>query len=433
VTPTDGTGSGALDPSEHESEGGAQRRAEIAVVYVAAVVQGVALVTFPAASSVFTSPAHYGLSSTEYGTLFLPQVLTAITASLLGGAVARRLSLKRVYLAGLVADLLSMSLLVTSQFCTGTKSLAYVLLLAATGFLGVGFGLVVPALNIFTADFHHGAVDRAVLVLNALLGLGTASAPVLVAVFLGLGAWWGLPVVTAALLAVLMVASVRLPLRTDDATDVGAGTISPRSSLPRFPRRFFLFAAFAVLYGVCETMNGNWSEPYLSKLGASATVASLALTAFWAMVTIGRLFFAWVERSFPTTRTFQLLPFVVAVVFAVTAVLPHGSSALGVLTFAVAGLGCSALLPLTISFGQEQLVVISTFVAGGIIAFYQLGYGIAAFGAGPLQSAGVALSTIFGLSAVVALVMGLLSFVLARPHHRLPRLHPRPASHLRRG
>jgi hypothetical protein len=72
----------------------------------------------------------------------------------------------------------------------------------------------------------------------------------------------------------------------------------------------------------------------------------------------------------------------------------------------------------------------SDIVAGGIVAFYQLGDGIAAFGAGPLQRAGVALSTIFGLSAVVALVMGLLSIVLARPIHRVHTIHPRPASYL---
>ena len=44
----------------------AQRR-EIAAVYVAGLVQGLALVTFPAASTIFTDPQHYGLSSTEYG------------------------------------------------------------------------------------------------------------------------------------------------------------------------------------------------------------------------------------------------------------------------------------------------------------------------------------------------------------------------------
>jgi hypothetical protein len=39
------------------------QRNEIAAVYGAGVIQGVALVTFPAASAVFTSAGGYGLSS----------------------------------------------------------------------------------------------------------------------------------------------------------------------------------------------------------------------------------------------------------------------------------------------------------------------------------------------------------------------------------
>jgi hypothetical protein len=54
----------------------------------------------------------------------------------------------------------------------------------------------------------------------------------------------------------------------------------------------------------------------------------------------------------------------------------------------------------------------SWFDGAGVIAFYQLGYGIAAFGAGPLQDAGVGLPTIFGFTAVAAVVMGGLSFVV---------------------
>jgi predicted MFS family arabinose efflux permease len=174
-------------------------------------------------------------------------------------------------------------------------------------------------------------------------------------------------------------------------------------------------------------MNGNWSEPLMSHLGASATTASLALTTFWVMVTVGRVLFALVQRTFPTPRTYHLLPFVLAGALVFVAVLPKGSTALGVVAFGIAGVGCSALLPLTISFSQEQLVAMSSVVAGAIIAFYQLGYGIAAFGAGPLQSAGVDLSAIFGATAVCALAMGALSFVLARRHHRVAHLHPRPA------
>ena len=82
----------------------------------------------------------------------------------------------------------------------------------------------------------------------------------------------------------------------------------------------------------------------------------------------------------------------------------------GIAVFALAGLGCSALLPLTISFGEGDLTAMAAAMAGGVIAFYQLGYGIAAFGVGPLQDGGVSLSVIFGFTAIIAATMALLSF-----------------------
>jgi fucose permease len=227
------------------------------------------------------------------------------------------------------------------------------------------------------------------------------------------------------LLATLLVVSVRLPLRPEGTAASAPAPATSRRRSP-LPGRFWLFACFAVLYGIRETMNGNWCEALMSHLGASATAASLALTTFWVMVTLGRVLFALVQKAFPTTRTYHLLPFLLAGAFVLVALLPEGSAALGVVGFGLAGLGCSALLPLTISFGQEQLVALSSLAAGAIIACYQLGYGIAAFGAGPLQAAGTSLSTIFGLTAACALAMGVLSFLLARRHHAVPHLHPRP-------
>jgi hypothetical protein len=96
------------------AESAAQRvgpatHAETGAVYAAGVVQGIALVTFPAASTIFTDPSEYDLSSTQYAGLFVPQVLTAIAAALLGATLSGRFGIKRVYLAGLVAGLLSMS------------------------------------------------------------------------------------------------------------------------------------------------------------------------------------------------------------------------------------------------------------------------------------------------------------------------------------
>jgi Na+/melibiose symporter-like transporter len=396
-------------------------RTEQTVVYAAGVVQGIALVTFPAASTILTDPSEYDLSSTQYGALFLPQVVTAITAALLGASLGNRLGTKRVYLIGLLCGLVSMSLLIVSSFVTDQQELAYVLLLLATASLGAGFGFTVPALNTFTAAFNPKAVDRSILVLNALLGVGTVLAPVFVAIFDGLGFWWGMPVLSASLLVALILVSLRLPLRVDLPR---AAEAAKRIGIPR---RFWVYAGFAVLYGICETINGNWAQlDMTSELGGSKTQAAFALTTFWAMVTVGRVLFAAIQRTLPARLTYHALPFVLTGAFVVICVLPDDEPGLGILAFGLAGLGCSALLPLTISFGQGEFTALSAAVAGGVIAFYQLGYGIAAFGTGPLIDGGVSLSTIYGIAAAVAAAMGLWSFVVAGRRPSPATLHPQP-------
>ena len=384
-------------------------KAEANAVYAAGLGQGIVLVTFPALSTIFTSKAEYGLSSTLYGDMFLPQVALAITASLLGAGLARRITTKRVYLLGLACSTISMVLLLASTLVKTNQAAAYPLLLVATAFLGAGFGLTVPVLNTYTSVFNPGTVDRSVLALNALLGLGTALAPVLVAIFVGLGFWWGLPILSTVLLAGLLLVSARLPLRAGAATSARA----PRRR--GLPARFWLYAAFAVCYGICETMNGNWSGLEMTtRLGASATQASLALAAFWAMVTAGRVLFAALGRWLPERVTYHILPFVLVGTFLGVGVLSGPAAAAGIALFALAGLGCSALLPLTISFGEEDLTAMAAAMAGGVIAFYQLGYGIAAFGVGPLHDSGTSLSAIFGFTAIIAGAMALLSFFVTR-------------------
>jgi fucose permease len=407
-------------------------KAESRAVSLAGLVQGIVLVTFPAASTIFTSDKYYALSSTQYGDMFLPQVVAAISASLLGASLVGHITAKRVYLIGLGSSLTSMALLIVSVFVKGDQAAAYPLLLVATAFLGAGFGLTVPVLNTYATAFHPGAVDSAVLVLNALLGLGTVLAPVFVAVFIGLGIWWGLPVLSLLLLAALLVASARLPLRAGGAPHLhgprlhgpshrgaGEGSAAKRAGRPRLPGRFWLYAAFAVLYGICETMNGNWSQLEMTKrLGATSAEASIALAAFWGLVTAGRVGFSAIGKWVRPPVAYRVLPVVLVVAFVLTGLLGAGAAVAGIAAFALAGLGCSALLPLTISFSEAELASVSASVAGPVIAFYQIGYGIAAFGVGPLQSGGVSLSAIFAGTSVVAAVLAVLALAVVSGRRR---------------
>ena len=376
-------------------------RAQVGAVYGAGLLQGLALVTFPAASAIFTSPHAYALSNAEYGGLFAPQTVMAIGAALLGGKLAGRWGGKRVLLIGLGADLCSMALLLVSRFFLGAHVAAFSFLLAATAMMGIGFGLTVPALNTFATSLFPRRVDAAVLALNALLGLGTALAPLLVALFVGVGIWWGLPLAVAALLAASIVWILFLPL---------ASASSPEKLPGRLSRRFWLFSGFALLYGVAETMNGNWAILYMKGVvEADADFASLALALFWAAATGGRLIFAGLERWIPSRTTFRLLPWTIGLAFVATALIPPSAEALGAAAFAFAGFGCSALLPLTISLGG------ATASPGQLIAAYQIGFGLAAFGVGPLHDrAGLGLRALFGGAAVVAIGLAVLSVSIIR-------------------
>jgi hypothetical protein len=109
--------------------------------------------------------------------------------------------------------------------------------------------------------------------------------------------------------------------------------------------------------------------------------------------------FAAIQRWFPSRLAYHVLPFLLAGAFALISVLPRGAAGLGIVA------------------------------SGLLIAFYQLGYGIAAFGVGPLRDAGFSLPALIGASAVVAVVLGGLSFGVAhgRPSPRSLRPRPQPA------
>jgi len=134
-------------------------------VYAAGVVQGIGW-SRPAASAVFTSPTDYGLSSTEYGGMFLPQAILAIVASLAGAGLRKPARHQAIYLLGLLANLLAMTLLVVSGLRCGTiprpTDPACV-----HDLHGHRLRLHRAALNTFAAAFFPQTVDKAVLALNA--------------------------------------------------------------------------------------------------------------------------------------------------------------------------------------------------------------------------------------------------------------------------
>lgn len=400
-------------------ESTADHSLEQLVLLLVGVMQGVALVTFPAISTVLTSTNGYGLSTSSYGLIFLPQVIAAIAASFLGGKLSRLWGAKDLLLLGLMADMASMGVLLLSSLWIHEPTVALPMLLAATSLMGFGFGAVVPLLNTFIADFQPQRVDQSILMLNALLGLGTALAPALAALLVGPGIWWLLPLIVLVAAALLLVACRVQPLQLSSNVQDGGATAGPH---PVAPGLLVLFVLVAILYGLIETLNGNWSVLLMSRrVESQPQIASMALTVFWAMVTIGRLFFSGVSRWLTPKLLLPGLPVFLAVVLVAISRLTSGDDRSALLLFALAGFGCSAMLPLIISFGQKQLNWLGESVAGLLIASYQLGFGLAAFGGGTLQQAlQLPISTLFGWGAWVALILAMLSVCVIAPKGLAP-------------
>jgi hypothetical protein len=225
-------------------------RPQIAIVRAAAVVQGLALVVVPTVSTVLTNPNGLDLSAASYGTLFVPQSIFAVVCSFGGVVVTQRFGTRATLLTGFAANAIAMALMAASALLGADHDAAYVVLLCATSCLGIGFALVAPTLNVLAATLDSGAPDRAVLVVNALLGGSAAVAPLLLIVFVGLGFWWGLPSVCAAGMLGLIAVGAR----------VSYGPVSSVTSRAkaRLPVRVLLFGAFALVYGLCEQLNGSW-------------------------------------------------------------------------------------------------------------------------------------------------------------------------------
>ena len=378
------------------------------LVRIAAFVQGLALVVIPTVSTTLTSSAGLGLSEASYGTLFIPQSLFAVVFSLAGGALQRRAGARYTLLAGFIANAVAMGLIASTALPAAKTGASYVVLLCATSFLGIGFSIVTPTLNVLAAKLDPQHADRSGLIVNALLGGSAAIAPLLFIAFVAAGKWWGLPSLCVAGMLVLVAAILRISF--DDATPATAK--QPQTALPA---RIWLFIAFAFTYGVCEQIDGSWAPLYMShRLGAAVAFGSLALTFFWAIATAGRVFFAIASAQAKPVVVFRILPFVLAGSFVLLAVLPaHASPVLGVMGFALAGLGISALLPLVLSLSERSIPGSAATATSVVFASYLVGYGIAAFGVGPLQQRGIALWAIDAFGCCAAFVVAIFASIIA--------------------
>lgn len=85
----------------------------VLIVYVAALLQGMTLVSFPAVSAMLKQAL--SLKDADYGAIFLPQVALAIVGAVAGGALAGTIGLRALLALALAANAASQVLLAASD------------------------------------------------------------------------------------------------------------------------------------------------------------------------------------------------------------------------------------------------------------------------------------------------------------------------------
>ncbi len=376
----------------------------VSTVYGAGLLQGFAFVLIPALGTHLKGNP-YHLSATEYGSLFLPMTAGAITSALTAGILDRRLGTNGVLRLGLAANALALLLLVGSDAYTGHPA-AYIMLLAETALLGLGFGFNLSAINHLAAIQFPERETAAVTLLNAVIGGSTALSPLILDLFDTAGRWWLWPTILIAGFIAVLFLSVTLP-------DARARNASAGESMgPRHPVSMFGLAV--LIYAVVEGTFGSWAALYVSgNHDLPARYGAWALSAFWGAMTAFRLAFSVIPaRQAPPWLIYRASPVAMACCFLA---LPFVSSpgAL-VATFAAAGAACSIYYPYTMSFALEAYAGSQTRVAGLLVAALMSGEGIGSYALGPLQGS-LSLAKIYGLSALWSLPLFGLAYWLSRP------------------
>lgn len=377
-------------------------------IYPGGFLTGLVLVLFPASGSILTSNLHHGFSSGQFGSIYTPQIILAIASSLFASKLADRIGMKKVMLIGIIALILSSALLTFSHWFSSDISISYPLILLATGFLGLGFGFTLTALNPYAYQLFPGKESSSLTALHFFLGIGTATSPLLISFFDQRQIWWMGSLTAMVLVLVLLIYTSTLSLQLNHET---AKLKKPTLKF-KIPKRLWLYVFAVFFYGACEATFGSWGQVFLEKQGGlSIGKASLGLSLFWGFIAFGRIAFAFLALKIKTDWLYLLAPWLIACLFYFT---PLANSDITYLSaMALGGLFTSFLFPKSVSNSTDEFTNQSALVSGFMVASLQLGTGFSANMIGYFNGE-YNLGVLFRFSMLYAIVFGVIIMYLVK-------------------
>ena len=396
--------SGAEQTADHARR---ERGAAAALIYGGGFVQCMAQVSFAASATVLRE--RLGFTDAEYGSIFLPQITLAALGAIGGGALAKRLGLRRLLVFGTLALAASQAALAAGTFAPRPFSL--LLIFAGTALMGLGAGVSAAPMNAYPQLLFPFGRESALVGLHAVNGLGLTAGPLLASALLARNAWILFPLVLGGANLAMAVASLTVYLPKDPVAQ-GAASQARRSPSPVRVAAFWAFVLMAFLYALAEGSIASWAVIFLREdRGFSAPGAAAGLALFWAGLTVGRLLVASLVLRLPAEPIWLALPLLMAVALLSLPLATSPTMALGM--FAILGLACSGFFPLTIGTASRRFPEHVPWVSSMVYAGLALGVGAGPFVMGLLRPYG-SLTRLYALAALCPIAAVLLGALIRR-------------------
>lgn len=362
---------------------------QVISIYGGAFLIGLVMVSFPA-SSTFLKLTH-GFSDQDYGAIFLPQLVLAIVGALGAGVAVQIMTLRMMYICALISFVLSQLFFSLSIFVSPQTALISIML--GTACFGFGFGFGGGPLNGMVCLLFPNKIGTALTSLHMMAGLGLMLGPLFFRVCISIDFWLLAPgtLVSIAVLLLIFSTFITLPGQPD------SGVIE-KNKLPYRSGYFWLMIFISVLYAFSEGTFSNWAIIYVHESKElSAAAAAAALSAFWGGLTVGRLISSFIVLKVKPRVLWTILPILMIIAFMLLPSIETPMQA--IITFAFAGLACSAFFPLMVAVATEPYPYAVSWIASMLTAALMLGVGIGSYVVGILKNI-MPLEHIYNLSMI---------------------------------
>ncbi|GEJ47289.1 sugar MFS transporter [Chryseobacterium sp. ON_d1] len=342
------------------------RKIIIAVVYLLAFLAGVNFVIFPALGTAFTDPSLFALSSSQFGNLFIPQVLCIIVACLGAPILVNKWGPKIILSLGVLLMLVSTGSLWVLHYFLVEKKLLFSVLMVLVAFTGTGFGLSITTLNPLAASLFEKGNTNAILILQFLVGLGTSTSPLMMNLIGDVRNWMYLPGSIFVVISLVLIVFLFLKIEK--------GSFFKLPDYVRIPQKLWVFFIAIILYGCVEGTFGSFGGIILKSKGLDNNEASIGLSLFWAGIALNRLLFGVFSKIFDLSLFFLYAPVAVGIMIILLLVYPHVHLLLFMML--MIGFCMGSIFPGSIGWGTVEFPAYSVLVSGFLMAANQIGTGI---------------------------------------------------------